>query len=87
MQDIVQICWNPEVFMQFVPSAREVHAWVTKDESFLCTSDDGRFLRHQRAPDAESLYRTSALPVHAWSADGSGRYAFQPIAQAVLKFR
>lgn len=73
--------------MQFVPSLREVHAWLTRDESFLATSDKGAFVKHQTAPKFESLYRSSALPVHAWSADGSGRYDFQPMGRAVLQLR
>lgn len=87
MQEIVQIKWTSGVFMQFVPNLREVHAWLTRDESFLATSDDGAFLKHQTAPKFESLYRSSALPVHAWAVDGTGRYDFQPLGQAVLQLR
>lgn len=79
--------WTPDLFMQFVPSLREVHAWLTRDESFVATSDKGTFVKHQTAPKFESLYRSNALPVHAWSADGSGRYDFQPLGQAVLQLR
>jgi hypothetical protein len=71
--------------MQFVPKLGEVHAWLTRDESFLATSDKGAFVKHQTAPKFENLYRSSALPVHAWSADGTGRYDFQPLGKAVIQ--
>lgn len=87
MQEVIQVRWTPDLFMQFVPNLKEVHAWLTRDESFLATSDNGDFVTHQTAPKYESLYRSSALPVHAWSADGTGRYDFQPLGQAVLKLR
>ena len=79
--------WTPAAFAQFIPSQREVQAWLAKDESFVATSDGGAFLRHVRGPGLESLYRAHALPVHAWTADGSSRYEFGAVAERALTLR
>ena len=87
MQDLIQMQWTPAAFAQFIPSSREVQAWLTEDESFLCTTNGGAFLRHVRGPGLDSLYRAHALPVHAWTADGTKRYAFSTIGQRALDMR
>ena len=87
MQDVIQMQWTPQCFCQFLPSCNEVQAWVTEDQSCLVSSGDGAFLRHSHCNGKSNLYRSSALPLHAWSADGGKRYEFASIAQRALKFR
>jgi hypothetical protein len=79
--------WTPAAFMQFIPASQEVQVWVAEDESFVTTSNSGAFLRHLRGPGLDNLYRSSALPVHAWTADGTKRYAFGTVGQRALAFR
>jgi hypothetical protein len=79
--------WTPVAFVQFVPSVHEVQVWLSKDESFLCTTNNGTFLRHVRGPGQENLYRAHALPVHAWTADGKSRYEFCAVGQRALNLR
>lgn len=79
--------WTPSAFLQFIPASCEVHGWLTEDESFLCTNNGGAFLRHVRGPGSDSLYRANALPVHAWTADGTRRYTFGSIGQRLLDLR
>jgi hypothetical protein len=87
LQEVVQMLWTPDSFMQFVPATQAVHAWLARDESFLCTTHGGDFLRHLRGDCQESLYRAKALPMHAWTADESSRYPVRDIAQRVLDLR
>ena len=79
--------WSRPAFMQFIPSSREVHMWLTRDESFVSTSNGGSFLRHVRGPGLDNLYRSNALPVHAWTADGAQRYEFGSLGQRALDYR